>query len=242
MKFFWLPVIAIAFVSVASSAPLTSATTITTGSITANDFSCSFQPMSSGTVNGDCSNISVAAGTPGTLLFTNGITTSGIGTPDAQVALAVTSTTLITTVGLSFTVTINGPEILDINEQVFAQPYSASESPLANFTVICYAASAGITTCSNYTNPTQFGGSSVGETISGDTVTLTASIPASTSLYILKDVGYDGTSTGSVGDITSFSQFFGPEVTTAEPITLLLFGSGLALFGLLRLRCRKKPR
>jgi hypothetical protein len=57
---------------------------------------------------------------------------------------------------------------------------------------------------------------------------------ASTSpVYIFKNISEDG------GELSEFSQSFNPATSTPEPVSMILLGSGLLGFGLLRRRSRK---
>jgi hypothetical protein len=213
--------IAVVGISTASATVITSNPTITSGGLTFNNFNCSFAPMSSGTVVGGCGSVSVAGAGSG-LVFTNGITTNGVGTPDLAVAFAVVGGP-VTTIGLSMTDVIAGTETLYIKEDVYAEPYTPSSALLGELTVVCNQTVAGASGCD-------------ASSILSDTI----SIAATSNLYIIKDVSYDGHSGNAVGNITSFTQTFNSPSVAPEPEVVGLFASGLAVIGFVGVRRRRK--
>jgi hypothetical protein len=193
--------------------------TVSSGGITFSNFTCA--SSGTGTSNGGCSSITVAGLTPepAGLEFTTNLSVSGSGTADAVLGFGLSSTSLINTVGLSFTSTFMGMEVNSVAETV----YASQNGPVVGYAdVICGA----VAVCTSAT----------------DNISLNGDY---NSLYVIKDislVSFDSTGIGtqialvSGGTISSITQTY---TEVPEPASFVL-GGGVLLLGLVsRMRNRQ---
>lgn len=199
----------------ALAVPVLSAGTITSGSLTFTNFTCSFNGTNIFT--GACSSIDVAALTPqpsGIMFSTDMAVIGGPSGADAALTFNVSSPSAISAVGLSFNSTFEGMDVNSVTEDVYT---SLGGTLVGTATVYCgFISGCAATTVDNIM-------------LNG----------AYDNLYITKDINLiaaNGTSSGSTSIIT---QTF-TTTATPEPISLTLMGGGLALFGLAGLRKRSK--
>jgi hypothetical protein len=203
------------------SSGFASATSITTpglsvvsGPLTFSDFTCDFTTLGPH-ANGTCASISVTPLTPppAGIQLSGPLSVLGISSADAALGFKVTSTSAVSSVGLTFTSVFLGMDVNSVVENVYDG--SVSGALLGTATVTGCGALAGCPT-----------------TLS-DTIALSS---ASTNLFITKDIQLAGFASGDFGSLSIIDQTFTSALSTPEPVTVSLIGAGLAMFGLVRIR------